>query len=73
MTTTVEAIYENGMLKLPAPLPLPEKAHVTVTIKTEEAPSGDAERGAWLKLSEDVLTKSWDNPDDDAFNELLKK
>jgi predicted DNA-binding antitoxin AbrB/MazE fold protein len=29
MTTTVEAIYENGMLKLPAPVPPPEKAHVT--------------------------------------------
>jgi len=71
MTTTVEAIYENGMLKLPAPLPLPEKAHVTVTIQSDTA--SDKERGAWLKLSEDALTKSWDNPDDDVFNELLKK
>jgi len=71
MTTTVEAIYENGVLKLPAPLPLPEKAHVTVTIQSDAA--SDAERGAWLKLSEDALTKSWDNPDDDVFNELLKK
>ena len=71
MTTTVEAIYENGMLKLPAPLPLPEKAHVTVTIQSDTV--SDTERGAWLKLSEDALTKSWDNPDDDAFNELLKK
>jgi len=73
MTTTVEAIYENGMLKLPAPLPLPEKAHVTVTIQSEPATSSDAERGAWMKLSEDALTKTWDNPDDDVFNELLKK
>jgi predicted DNA-binding antitoxin AbrB/MazE fold protein len=73
MTTTVEAIYENGMLKLPAPLPLPGKAHVTVTIQTDAASSGDAERGAWLKLSEDSLTKTWDNPDDDVFNELLTK
>ena len=71
MTTTVEAIYENGMLKLPAPLPLPEKAHVTVTIQSDTV--SDTERGAWLKLSEDALTKSWDNPDDDVFNELLKK
>ena len=73
MTTTVEAIYENGMLKLPAPLPLPEKAHVTVTIRSEPASTSDAERGAWLKLSEDALTKTWDNPDDDVFNELLQK
>jgi len=71
MTTTVEAIYENGMLKLPAPLPLPEKTHVTVTIQSDAA--SDGERGAWLKLSEDSLTKTWDNPDDDVFNELLKK
>ncbi len=71
MTTTVEAIYENGMLRLPNPLPLPEKAHVTVTIQSEAAP--DAERGAWLKLSEDALTETWSDPDDDVFNELLKK
>lgn len=33
----------------------------------------DFERGAWLKLSEAALTKTWDNPDDDVFNELLEK
>src|SRR5665213_3839277 len=32
MTTTVEAIYEHGKLLLPAPLSLPEKSHVRVTI-----------------------------------------
>lgn len=73
MTTTVEAIYENGMLKLPAPLPLPEKAHVTVTIQSEMTSASDTEGGAWLKLSEDTLTKAWNNPDDDVFNELLKQ
>jgi len=26
-----------------------------------------------MKLSEEKLTKAWDNPDDDVFNELLKK
>ena len=34
MTMTVEAIYEHG--KLPKPLSLPEKAHVRVTIESEE-------------------------------------
>lgn len=33
MTTTVEAIYENGKLLLPKPLSLPEKSHVRVTIE----------------------------------------
>ena len=73
MTTTVEAIYENGTLKLPSPLPLPEKAHVIVTIQSDTAPKDDSEHTAWLKLSEETLTKAWDNPDDDVFNELLQK
>jgi len=67
MTTTVEAIYENGKLVLPRPLSLPEKSHVRVTIET------DAEREAWLKHSEESLKKVWDNDADDVFNELLKK
>ena len=67
MTTTVEAIYENGKIVLPAPLSLPEKTHVRVTIET------DAEREEWLKLSETSLVRVWDNDADDVFNELLKK
>ena len=72
MTTTLQAIYENGKLVLPQPLPLPENAHVRVTIETELAVS-DAERAAWLELSEQSLMRAWDNPADDIFNELLKK
>ncbi len=68
MTTTVDAIYENGRIILPQPLSLPEKAHVRVTIE-----SGDSEREAWLKLSEESLLRTWDNPGDNVFNELLSK
>jgi predicted DNA-binding antitoxin AbrB/MazE fold protein len=67
MTTTVEAIYEDGKLVLPHPLSLPEKSHVRVTIES------DLEREEWLKLSEEALAKAWDNDADDVFNELLKK
>ena len=67
MTTTVEAIYEGGKLVLQSPLSLPDKSHVRVTIES------DLERDAWLKLSEDSLTRVWDNDADDVFNELLKK
>lgn len=67
MTTTVEAIYEDGILILPRPLSLPDKSHVRVTIE-----SADAERAEWLKLSEESLIKIWDNSDD-VFNELLAK
>jgi hypothetical protein len=67
MTTTVEGIYEGGKIVLPGPLSLPEKSHVRVTIES------DPDREAWLKLSEESLTKTWDNDADDVFNELLKK
>lgn len=73
MTTTVEAIYEDGVLKLPRRLPLPEKALVKVTIDSGPAQSEDVERSAWLKLSEDALSATWDNADDDVFNELLQR
>jgi hypothetical protein len=53
-------------------LPLPERAQVRITIETEEAAT-ETERAAWLKLSEQSLLKTWDNPDDDVFNDLLKK
>jgi predicted DNA-binding antitoxin AbrB/MazE fold protein len=71
MTTTVEAIYENGTLKLPNRLPLPDNTQVVVTIRTDGVE--DSERESWLKLSEETLTKAWDNPSDDIFNELLEK
>jgi predicted DNA-binding antitoxin AbrB/MazE fold protein len=72
MITTVDAIYQNGKLVLPKPLPLPEKAHVRVTIESEQ-PLSDAERVAWLKFSEQSLMQTWDNRDDDIFNALLTK
>jgi predicted DNA-binding antitoxin AbrB/MazE fold protein len=67
VTTTVEALYEDGKLILRQPLPLPDKAQVLVTIES------DAERAAWLRVSEKALTEAWDNHPDDVFNDLLKK
>ena len=67
MTTTVDAIYENGRLLLLRPLSLPENSQVRVTIES------DPEREAWLNLSEESLTKIWASDADDVFNELLKK
>jgi predicted DNA-binding antitoxin AbrB/MazE fold protein len=67
MTTTVDAIYENGKLTLPRPLSLPEKSPVRVTIES------DVDREAWMKLSEESLAKVWNNDADDVYNELLKK
>jgi predicted DNA-binding antitoxin AbrB/MazE fold protein len=73
MTATLEAIYENGTLKLSRALPLPEKSRVTVTVATGEPAGADVVRAEWLRESEERLTQTWDNPDDDVFNELLKK
>jgi len=71
MTTTLQAIYENGQLTLSKPLPLPEKTRVRVTIDTKVAK--DPARASWLKVSEETLLQTWDNPDDEVFNALLKK
>jgi predicted DNA-binding antitoxin AbrB/MazE fold protein len=72
MSKTLEAIYEDGLLRLANPLPLPNHARVTVTlmVQTQET---DTERKARLKISEAALTKTWDNPADDVFNALLQK
>jgi predicted DNA-binding antitoxin AbrB/MazE fold protein len=72
MTATLEAIYEHGVLRLAAPLPLPEHAHVRVTVQSD-ATASDAERAEWASASQAALLKTWDNPADDVFNELLTK
>jgi predicted DNA-binding antitoxin AbrB/MazE fold protein len=58
MSTTLEAVYEDGLLRLSAPLPLPNHARVTVTVQANET---DEERRAWRQVSEAALTKTWDN------------
>ena len=72
MTATLEAIYENGSLHLASPLPLPEHTHVRVTVQSEESAT-DSERADWQAASAAALLKTWDNPADDVFNELLAK
>ena len=67
MTTTVEALYEDGKLILRERLPLPDKAQVLVTVES------DTERAGWLKVSEQALSETWDNRADDIFNDLLKE
>jgi predicted DNA-binding antitoxin AbrB/MazE fold protein len=75
MTTTLDAVYTRGVLRLSGVLPLPENARVRVTIETDAAlPAGaDPERAAWLMRGEESLRNAWDNPDDEVFNELLAR
>jgi len=67
VTKKVAALYEDGKLILDQRLPLPDKARVLVTIES------DPERAAWLKVSEQALSDTWGNSDDDTFNDLLKE
>jgi predicted DNA-binding antitoxin AbrB/MazE fold protein len=72
VTTTIEAIYEDGLLRLPEALPLPAKTRVLVTIRSADT-AEERERAAWLRISEENLNRTWDNPADDVFNELLSR
>jgi len=70
MTTAVEAIYENGVLRPLQPLALPEHAHVRLSVQTLP---DDADRAEWLAQSERRLREVWDNGADEVFNELLTR
>lgn len=49
MTVQAEATYENGMLRLSAPLPLPEHARVTLTIQSAGEAAPTPEPSDWVK------------------------
>lgn len=70
MTTAIEAIYEDGFLRLLQPLALPERTHVRVSV---ELLPNDPDRAAWLAESERRLLEVWDNDADDVYNELLTR
>ena len=70
MTTAVEAIYEDGLLRPLQPLALPEHTHVRLSVETLP---DDPERAAWLAQSERHLREVCDNDADDVFNELLTR
>ena len=70
MTTEVDAIYEDGLLRPLRPLDLPEHTHVRLSVE----PLQDVlERAAWLAESERRLQAIWDNDADDVYNELLTR
>ena len=71
MQATIAAIYEDGVLKLEHPLPLPDRAQVNVIIRPGTESLIEAERTAWLEASEQALMRTWDNASDDVFNDLL--
>jgi predicted DNA-binding antitoxin AbrB/MazE fold protein len=70
MTTTIEAIYENGVLRPRQALDLPDKSRVLVTIQSDVSEAADPERAEWLEASKRRLAETWGNAGDDVFNEL---
>ncbi len=53
MTTTVNAVYENGVFKPEEPVALEEKAKVRLTIETTPAaPQGDEDPTGWKTARE---------------------
>jgi predicted DNA-binding antitoxin AbrB/MazE fold protein len=75
MTTTVEAVYENGVFRPLTALPLAEHAAVRLVVHSfgDTPKSTDPERSEWLRQSELTLLKVWENDEDDVYNALLKK
>lgn len=70
MSTTLDAIYEPGLLRLAGPLPFPTHTRVRVSVELLP-PEGD--RQAWLNQGESTLKRVWDNDADDVYNELLAR
>ncbi|MFN7565103.1 MAG: antitoxin AF2212-like protein [Prosthecobacter sp.] len=68
MTSTLNAIYEAGHLRLLQTLALPERTLVQVSVDTV---ANDSERSEWLAQGERSLSKTWNNEADDVYNELL--
>ena len=71
MTITLDAIYENGLLRPLSPLALPEHARVRVAVDDLGLGTEDEERAEWLAHSQRRLLAVWDSAADDVFNELL--
>lgn len=75
MTTTVEAVYENGVFRPLTALPLEEHAAVRLVVHSfgETPKSTDSEKSDWHRQSEVTLLKVWENDEDDVYNALLTK
>ncbi len=67
MTISIEAVYENGLLRPLSPLALPEQTRVQLAVDD----LSDDSRVQWLEQSQRSLAAVWDNSGDEIFNDLL--
>ena len=70
MTIAVQAVYEEGKLRLLEPLELAEHTVVRISLETWQ---DDMERRAWLDQGQRSLMRVWDNTADDIYNDLLTR
>lgn len=67
MTATTDAIYENGVLRPLAPLPLAEGAHVEVTVtEVASTPSAPAHERA-VEIMREIASMPLES-DDEGFS-----
>jgi hypothetical protein len=67
MMQTVWAVIHGGRIELAEPADLPEGAKVLVTLLPED------DSRFWADASQKSLAAVWDNAEDDAYAQLLKK
>jgi hypothetical protein len=68
MFTSIWGIVRGGRVELCDAAPLEEGARLLVTVLPPEG-----EHEFWLHASQSSLSAIWDNPQDDAYAELLTK
>ena len=67
MIIAIQAVYEEGKLRLLEPLELAEHTVVQISLETGQ---DDMERRAWLNQGQRSLMSVWDNEADDVYNDL---
>ncbi len=65
MLISHQAVYESGSLKLPKDALIPEGSKVIVTVIEEP------KEEYFIKASEEMLDKIWNNDSDDIYEQLL--
>ncbi len=68
MLSSIWGVVRNGKVELTEDAPLVEGARLLVTVLPP-----DEDRDFWLHASQASLADIWDNPQDDAYAQLLEK
>lgn len=67
MFNTIRAVIRDGKTELLETVDVPDGTGLLITILSND------ETPFWLGCSQTTLDRIWNNPDDDAYGELLKE